>query len=179
MFLDRDGTLIVHKPYLHSPDEVELLPTVIEALGLARAAGCRLYLFTNQAGVGRGWFTLDDVAAVNARMIELIGCGEDVFAGMCVATEARSEPGGYRKPSPRFILETCAREGWATGDVAMIGDMPSDWQTGLNAGSRVVAVPAALGSAADERLRVDAGVPLFNTLLDAVAVLLDGTRSLG
>ena len=79
IFLDRDGTLIENKHYLGSPDGVVLLPGVREALARARDNGIKLFLFTNQSGVGRGYFTMADVEAVNRRMIEMLGLGDDLF----------------------------------------------------------------------------------------------------
>jgi len=140
LFLDRDGTLIVHIPYLHTADGVELLPGVRDALALARSGGFALYLFTNQSGVGRGMFTLADVHAVNRRMIELLGLGDDIFAGICIAPEAPHAPALYRKPSPRYILETCNAERLDPRACWMIGDSPSDWEAGLAAGINSSAV---------------------------------------
>ena len=63
LFLDRDGTLILDKHYLADPADVELLPGVPEALRRARSLGYELFLFTNQSGIGRGLFTLEDTCA--------------------------------------------------------------------------------------------------------------------
>ncbi len=60
VFLDRDGTLIENRHYLASPEGVAVLPGVREGLARVRAAGAKLFLFTNQSGVGRGMFTLAD-----------------------------------------------------------------------------------------------------------------------
>ena len=85
IFLDRDGTLIENRHYLSTPEGVALLPGVQEALRRARDRRVKLFLFTNQSGVGRGYFTLADVEAVNRRMIDLLGLGDDLFARICVA----------------------------------------------------------------------------------------------
>ena len=73
LFLDRDGTLIVDKVYLADPAGVELIPGAADALRRARALGYRLFLFTNQSGIGRGYHTLEDTQRVNARLEELLG----------------------------------------------------------------------------------------------------------
>lgn len=169
LFLDRDGTLIVHRPYLHRPDEVELLPGVSDALRAARAAGFLLFLFTNQSGVGRGLFTLADVDAVNARMIALIGLGADLFARVCIAPEAPDQPSAYRKPSPRFIRECIADFGLDPRECWMIGDNVSDWQAGLAAGIGVLAVQSDAANASAEGTRRALGVEIFANLRDAVA----------
>jgi len=173
LFLDRDGTLIVHVPYLHTPEAVELIAGVGSALEQARASGFELYLFTNQSGVGRGLFDLDAVHAVNRRMLELLGGGDDLFADVCIAPEAPDAPAVYRKPSPRFILETCRADGLDPRQSWMIGDSPSDWEAGLAAGINV----AAVGCNAEEpeqnrRLREARGVPGYSSLQEAVRAIV-------
>ena len=138
LFWDRDGTLIVHRPYLRDPAEVELLPGVRETLVRARADGYLLFLLTNQSGIGRGWFTRDDVEACNNRMFELLDLPAPGFSGICVAPEAPEEPPVYRKPSPRYLHEMIARHALDPGACWMIGDSLSDVQAGLSAGIRAV-----------------------------------------
>lgn len=164
LFLDRDGTVIVHRPYLHRPEEVELLPGVAVALRRARTSGWKLFLFTNQSGVGRGLFSLADVEAVNRRMIELLGLGPDLFAGSCIAPEAAGQPSLYRKPSPRFIVESLGTHQLSADNCWMIGDTPSDWRAGLAAGIHACAVRSDLTSPESERTRHDLKVPLFDNL---------------
>ncbi|MCD6120042.1 HAD family hydrolase [bacterium] len=72
VFLDRDGTLIKHIPYLADPAEVELILGVPKALRTLRDMGLLLVVISNQSGVARGMFTEEDVAATNQRMAELI-----------------------------------------------------------------------------------------------------------
>lgn len=143
LFLDRDGTLIRHIPYLHKSEEVELLPGTREGLRLARDAGYLLFLFTNQSGVGRGYFSLDDVRKVNTRMLELLGLGSDLFTEICIAPEHPDASAVYRKPSPRFILEMIARHHLQPSACWMIGDAPSDWAAGRAAGISSVQIRQA------------------------------------
>ena len=166
VFLDRDGTLIENRHYLASPEGVAVLPGVREALARARAAGAKLFLFTNQSGVGRGMFTLADVMAVNQRMIEAIGLGDDLFAGICIAPERPDEPVVYRKPSPRFIHEMIAEHAVAPEAAWMVGDSPADWEAGINAGIRAAAiVPDSTAELECER-RLKLGVDAYASLLD-------------
>ena len=60
VFLDRDGTLIVEKNYLHRPEDVEIFPGAGAALKRLADAGFKLIIVTNQSGIGRGYFTLAD-----------------------------------------------------------------------------------------------------------------------
>ena len=150
LFLDRDGTLIVHRPYLSDPAGVKLIPGVRQALHNFIADGCRLFLFTNQSGVGRGLFTLEAVHRCNQRMLQLLELPAPGFTETCVATETPDMPQIYRKPSPRFILEMIAKYSLAPGEVCMVGDTLNDMQTGLNAGVRAALIQAQGAQAVPE-----------------------------
>jgi len=140
LFLDRDGTLMVDKVYLSDPAGVELYPSVPDGLALARLRGFRLFLFTNQSGIGRGYYTLADAERVNARLEELIGLPAPVFDGVCIAPEAPDQPAVYRKPSPRFLLEMIALHGLDPAGCVMVGDSAADVGAALAAGIRPVAL---------------------------------------
>jgi len=160
LFLDRDGTIIYDKDYLADPAGVELIPGARNALRDALEKGYRLFLFTNQSGIGRGYYTLDQVHACNARMLELLGLGPDLFSEICIAPEAHSPPEGeddehyYRKPSPRFIREMLAKYTLSPVQCWMVGDRESDIEAGLRAGINAVAVCTGKYSEPEWRERV-------------------------
>ena len=168
VFLDRDGTLIENRHYLASPEGVALLPGVRDALARLRDADAKLFLFTNQSGIGRGYFTLADVEAQNRRMLELLDLGDDLFASICIASERPDEPPVYRKPSPRFIHEMLAAHAITAEAAWMVGDSPSDWEAGINAGIRSAAIVADLAAEAHRERRIQLGVEPHPSLLDWV-----------
>lgn len=172
LFLDRDGTLNFDIDYLHEPDKLVLIPGTAAALRRARDLGFRFYLFTNQSGVGRGYFKLEDVHACNARLAELVGMGSDLFDGVCIATERPDEPSHYRKPSPLYIQERLAADGLDPRQCYMIGDRQSDWEAGLGAGINGVALRSGkpLGEPALESIRTHT-VPVFDTLAGFINAL--------
>jgi len=140
LFLDRDGTLIEDGHYLARPADVRLLPGVAGALQRARNLGYRLYLFTNQSGVGRGYFTRQAVDACNARLLQLAGLTPGAFERVCIAPEAPGSPSRYRKPSPAFIEETLEADGLDPGHTWMVGDKLADLQAGIGGGIRAAFV---------------------------------------
>lgn len=140
LFLDRDGTLIIDKVYLADPAGVEIIPGAAEGLRRARDLGFKLFLFTNQSGIGRGLHTIEDTHRVNARMEEMLGLPRPVFDGTCIAPEAPGQPSSYRKPSPLFIRETIEEHGLDAAACWMVGDAPADVGAAMAAGIRAVAV---------------------------------------
>jgi D-glycero-D-manno-heptose 1,7-bisphosphate phosphatase len=171
LFLDRDGTLILDKHYLADPAGVELIPGIPAALQRARGLGYKLFLFTNQSGIGRGLHSLDDALRCNARMEELIGLPPPLFDDICIAPESSDQPSNYRKPSPRFILESIARHGLDHQRCWMVGDRDSDIQAGLNAGIRTAALCTGKYDAAAWTARGVPGVPVFPSLVEFVQTL--------
>jgi D-glycero-D-manno-heptose 1,7-bisphosphate phosphatase len=171
LFIDRDGTLILDKVYLADPAGVELLPGAVDGLILARTRGYKLFLFTNQSGIGRGLHTMEDTLRVNARMEELIGLPRPLFAGSCIAPEAPDQPVVYRKPSPRFILEMIAQHALDPAQCWMVGDSAADIGAGLAAGIRVAALrtgkvdPVTLPDVVVHR------IPIFESFGDFAATL--------
>src|SRR5271167_2731696 len=68
VFLDRDGTLMAEKNYLCRPEDVDILPATPAGLKRLCDAGFKLFIVSNQSGVGRGYFTLADVERVNEQL---------------------------------------------------------------------------------------------------------------
>ncbi len=147
IFLDRDGTLIIDKHYLHNPSDVELIPGVAEAIKIFKSVGCKLFLFSNQSGVARGFLTLEDVRKCNEAMFCQIGLG-DIFDDICIATEGPCEQVIYRKPSPKFINEMVEKYSLDRSKCFMIGDKACDILAGINAG--VCPIFVRTGQSCDE-----------------------------
>lgn len=176
LFLDRDGTIVEDGGYLHRPEQIRLLPGARDALRKA-SRFFRLYLVTNQSGIGRGYYTLADAEACNARMVALLGLPEPAFHGICIAPESPDEPSAYRKPSPRYIVETLARDGLDPTACWMVGDRLSDLQCGIQAGIRAALVRQSEHAATPEILEYvkKHAIPGFDTLADCVDALVRET----
>jgi D-glycero-D-manno-heptose 1,7-bisphosphate phosphatase len=149
-FLDRDGTIIFDGNYISDPEQVKLLPGAKEAIALLRNSGFMLFLFTNQSGIGRGFFTIEAVHRCNQRMLDLLGLGSPLFTDICIAPESPDQPAVYRKPNPRFINESVARYGIDRSQAWMVGDKPIDAESGFNAGIHAVLIGPAPGPAGRE-----------------------------
>jgi D-glycero-D-manno-heptose 1,7-bisphosphate phosphatase len=61
VFLDRDGTINVEKKYLHRIKDFEFLPGVLEGMSILQHASFKLIVITNQSGIGRGYYTEEDL----------------------------------------------------------------------------------------------------------------------
>ena len=134
VFLDRDGTLIVEKHYLHKPEEVELFFGAAVALRKLGDAGFKLFVVTNQSGIGRGYYTLADAERVNARVAADLARAGVRFEKIFIAPEAPEQPSRGRKPSPQFLFDARDEFGLDMTRSYLIGDKLIDLECGWNAG---------------------------------------------
>lgn len=134
VFLDRDGTLNVERDYLSDPARLELLPGVPAALRHLQDAGFKLFIVTNQSGIGRGYYTEADLHRVNARLLELLAPYGVRFEKIYFAPEAPDQPSRGRKPSPQFLFDARDEFGLDLAHSYVIGDKLSDLECGWNAG---------------------------------------------
>ncbi|HEV8542598.1 MAG TPA: HAD family hydrolase [Verrucomicrobiae bacterium] len=134
IFVDRDGTLIAEKNYLHKPEDVEFVKGAILALKKAVDAGFVIIMITNQAGVGRGYFTMEDVERVHEHLGKEMAMDDVSFVKIYVAPEAPGAPSRGRKPSPQFLFDARDEYDLDLSASYMIGDKLIDLECGWNAG---------------------------------------------
>lgn len=134
VFLDRDGTIIEEKEFLHCPEDVVVFPGAADALKRLQDFGFKLFIVSNQSGVGRGYFTLADVERVNQRLVHEFGQAAVRFEAIYVAPEAPEAPSRGRKPSPQFLFDARDQFGLDLAQSYIIGDKLTDLECGWNAG---------------------------------------------
>jgi D-glycero-D-manno-heptose 1,7-bisphosphate phosphatase len=146
VFLDRDGTLIEHVPYLSDPALVRLLPGAAEALVRLRRAGFACVLVTNQSAIGRGMMTVERLEEIHAeldRQLAAQGATLDAVYYCPVAPDGDDRTVVEcpdRKPGPGMLLRAAAERKLDLAASWMVGDLISDVLAGLNAGCRSILV---------------------------------------
>jgi D-glycero-D-manno-heptose 1,7-bisphosphate phosphatase len=136
LFLDRDGTLIQEKDHLHKVEDVRIFAGAAKALRQLRDAGFRLFIITNQSGVGRGYFTMDDVHSVHRHIAEELAKDGVSFEKFYVAPELPGQPSRGRKPLPQYLFDARDEFGLDLSQSYIAGDKLIDLQCGWNAGVR-------------------------------------------
>ena len=134
VFLDRDGTIIAEKNYLHRPADVEIFPGAGAALKRLADAGFKLIIVTNQAGIGRGYFTLADAERVNEHLAREFARDGVRFEKIYLAPEAPDQPSRGRKPSPQFLFDARDEFNLNLAESFMVGDKLIDLECGWNGG---------------------------------------------
>ena len=179
-FIDRDGVVNVEVDYLHRPEDVILIDGLGEALGSIHRAGYLAVVVSNQSGVARGMYTMQDVKAVEDRICELLRqSGSDVPDAFyyCPHHKKGIVPElavdcDCRKPKPGMFLQ--AARDWEIDPAQsyMIGDRMSDLHGGMAAGcANAVLVLTGYGENDAETARSE-GFPVKPSVLEAVEFLL-------
>jgi D-glycero-D-manno-heptose 1,7-bisphosphate phosphatase len=148
VILDRDGTLIEEKNYLADPGGVELLSGAAEAVERFGEMGYGVIVVTNQSGVGRGYFEMEDVERVNARMLELLGEAGKRVERIYICPHAPEEGCGCRKPRTGLVEQAARELGLDASRSVVIGDKAADVELARNAGASAVLVTTGYGAEA-------------------------------
>jgi D-glycero-D-manno-heptose 1,7-bisphosphate phosphatase len=115
-------------------EEVVVFRGAAVALGQLHRAGFKLFIVSNQSGVGRGYFTLAEVERVNHYLLRKLGRDGVRFEKIYIAPESPDAPSRGRKPSPQFLLDARGEFGVDLAQSYMIGDKLIDLECGWNAG---------------------------------------------
>ncbi len=140
VFLDRDGTINVEKNYLHKIEDFEYENNVVEALKIISEKGFDVIIVTNQAGIARGYYTVDqykklegfiedDLRNRNIRILKTYYCphhpnGINEFAIECEC----------RKPKPKMFIDAINEFGIDVKNSFMVGDKLTDIEPTIELG---------------------------------------------
>lgn len=134
IFLDRDGTIIKDKHYLYKPQEIEYFPWTFEAFKLFQNNGFKLFLVTNQSGIGRGFFSVEQMHEVHEKIQnDMIENHLEPFVDIAFCPHAPDQDCLCRKPSAGMIHDLVNRHHLDPGQSYMLGDKESDVLSGIKA----------------------------------------------
>lgn len=169
VILDRDGTIVIDRGYLADPDRLEFMPGAPEALRWLCERGYRLVVITNQSGVGRGLFTIDQVETMNARLHAMVEEAGAKLSGIYVCPHLPEAHCACRKPNLALMRQAAMELNFNPCRSVVIGDKESDIEFGCRAGARAIWISPEMTSV---QRRVEASVTV-RTLMDAVLLITD------
>lgn len=138
--LDRDGTINVDYGFVHRWEDWQFLPGAIQAMCQLRRAGFQLLVVSNQSGIGRGYYTAEDVERLHQlASAELLRHGVDILAFL-YCPHSPDQPCRCRKPLPGLVLDYVDSHQLDVdlGSSWTIGDKPSDVGLGERLGTNTV-----------------------------------------
>jgi histidinol-phosphate phosphatase family protein len=142
VFLDKDGTIIHDVPYNIDPSKIELTPGCAEALLRLHLAGLQLIVISNQPGLAKGIFSLQDLRKAErflARRLASFGIPIKTFY-YCPHHPGGGVPCACRKPAPGLIEQAAREHDLDLAHSWMIGDILNDIEAGRRAGCRTILI---------------------------------------
>ena len=174
IILDRDG--VINKDsadYVKSAEEWEPLSGSLEAITRLTSAGYRVVIATNQSGVGRAYFTMDDLGEMHAKMRQLLAEKGGLIDAIFVCPHKPEDACQCRKPAPGMFEEIKQRYKIdQTAEIYAIGDSMRDLQAASAAGFKPWLVLTGNGQKTRQDPAFDADTPISNNLSAVVDTLL-------
>ena len=178
--LDRDGVINYDSAgYVKSVDEWIPLPGSIVAIAELSRAGYQLVVATNQSGLARGLFDLDDLEAMHAKMRALVEDAGGEIAAIFYCPHGPDDNCRCRKPKAGLLDAIEAEFDTSLHDCYLVGDKLKDLQVALAKGCKPVLVKTGEGEQTLQQLISNPDERLSNTtVFDDLAQFADFVLSL-
>lgn len=168
IILDRDGVINRDSDeFVKSVDEWIPLEGSMDAVALLTQAGYTLAVATNQSGLARGYFTMQDLNEMHAKMHKLVQQAGGAISGIWFCPHTADHSCNCRKPKPGMVLDILDRFGADATETWMVGDSLRDLQAIAAVGGRPVLVKTGKGLATLEKDadKLPENTLIFNDLL--------------
>lgn len=141
LFLDRDGVINLDHGYVHTPEKFEFVDGIFDVVAAANRAGYIVVVVTNQAGIGRGYYSEAQFYALTDWMkTKFAEHGAQIDAVYFCPYHPEHGIGKYRcesefrKPAPGMLLQAQRELNIDLSSSIFVGDKASDIQAGRAAG---------------------------------------------
>lgn len=165
VILDRDGVINHELPdFVKSAEECVPIPGSIEAIARLHQAGFTVVIATNQSGLARGKFDLDDLESMHEKLTGLVETAGGEISAIFYCPHAPEDNCKCRKPKAGLIDAIEAEFNISAEGVPFIGDTLRDLQAGTVKGCKPILVKTGNGSTTLARLQdssanADTGLP--------------------
>lgn len=153
VFLDRDGVITEDIGYVNKIEDFKLLPNAVEGLVLLK--NYRLFIVTNQSGIGRGYYKFEDFFNYNKRVLEELKKHNIKIEKTYFCPHNPEDNCECRKPKTKMIKDAARDFGIDLGKSFMIGDKKIDVEMGHNAGCKSILVLTGNGMKEKENANAD------------------------
>lgn len=173
VILDRDG--VINKDsdtYIKHPDEWFPIAGSLEAIARLNHAGYRVVVATNQSGLGRGLFDIDQLNAIHQKMFDMLSQQGGQIDSIFFCPHRPDEGCNCRKPKPGLLLDIADRLDVDLATVAFIGDSLKDIQAARTAGAQPLLVLTGNGEKTLSQFDDTNTVPVYADLAAAVDSLV-------
>lgn len=173
IFLDRDGTVCVEKEYLDDYRKMEFIQGAEDALRIMKKKGYKIIIITNQSGVARGKFSIEEAENQKNYFLNYFLKKNIHFDGYFYCPH---HPEGVvkdfaiscicRKPKPGLIYMAIGNKKEDLSDSYVVGDKKIDIELARNVGAIPVLVRTGYGIEEENKIGDIDKVQIFDNLYD-------------
>jgi D-glycero-D-manno-heptose 1,7-bisphosphate phosphatase len=131
VFLDRDGVINLNTHYVNNLDDFHIFPYVKDSLMLLKQAGYKIFVFTNQGGIEKGFIKESELIKIHSYMSSQLPEIDDIRF-------APSYDSFDRKPNPGMLYDLALEHEIFLSESWAIGDRITDCQAGKRAGCKTI-----------------------------------------
>lgn len=158
LFLDRDGVINerIVDDYVKNPAQFRFLDGVVDSIALLNKVFGKVFVVTNQQGIGKGLMTVKDLEDVHDFMTKSIEDKGGKINNIYFCPHLEAEECDCRKPNTGMALQAqMDHPEISFGKSILVGDSKSDIQLGKNLGMITVLIGDRYGTAAINKMRPD------------------------
>ncbi len=173
IILDRDGVINEDSDeYIKTPEEWVPIPGSLEAIARLSHANYRVIVASNQSGISRKLFTIEDLNQIHEKMHALVKDAGGSIDAVFYSPYAPDDNAHCRKPNPGMLEDISLRLRASLKGVPMVGDKLSDIQAAQKAGAQPILVKTGKGQATLDKGEGINKVPVYDNLFSYVENLL-------
>lgn len=175
IILDRDGVINEDSPlYIKSQDEWHAIPGSLGAIAKLQRYGYKIAIATNQSGIARRYFTVDDLNLIHKKMLaQIASAGGNLHSdNIFICPHKPEDCCECRKPKPGMLLQAAHQFNIDPSEILMIGDSMRDIIAAKACGASAILVKTGKGEETLRAKNIDANIPVYTDLADAVDLCL-------
>jgi len=132
-FFDRDGIINIDTSYVGKIEDFTFCDGIFDILSFLQESGYLLFIITNQSGIGRGYFSIDDYNKLNAYMLDELKKQNITISEVKCCPHTPDDNCQCRKPNATMVNELVKKYNIDTNISWFVGDKTSDIDCGINA----------------------------------------------
>jgi D-glycero-D-manno-heptose 1,7-bisphosphate phosphatase len=175
VILDRDGVINEDsEDFIKSVAEWKPIPGSLEAIARLCHAGYRVFIVSNQSGIGRGLLNYDALFAIHDRLQRSVAELGGRIDAIEFAPDAPDQATEMRKPKPGMLLDLAKRLGISLDKAHAVGDSLRDIEAARAAGAKPVLVRTGNGRETEKNKAAMKDVTVYDDLAAFAGALLAG-----
>jgi D-glycero-D-manno-heptose 1,7-bisphosphate phosphatase len=174
VILDRDGVINYDSPeYIKSPQEWHPITGSLEAIANLHQHGFVICVATNQAGIGRGLYSLQDLEQIHGKMLQAVTDSGGKITAVFHCPHIPDDDCQCRKPRPGLIRQIAHHLHTAVEGAPLVGDKLTDIEAGIAAGCKPILVQSGGAELTLDQLP-HSDIPVYQNLAGAAAAIIAG-----